>query len=98
MKIVCGEKKRPGGKLVKLCVKVEGDRASGVILTGDFFAEPEEGFEELISSLSALGVQLSDLPRAVEEAVRRSGVKIYGIELEDIAEAIARAVEQARAS
>lgn len=95
MKIVCGEKKRPGGKLVKLCVKVVGDKANGVLLTGDFFAEPEEGFEELINSLSALEAPLSDLPRVVEESVRRSGVRIYGAEPEDIAEAAARALEQA---
>ncbi|MEZ0393715.1 MAG: biotin--protein ligase [Desulfurococcaceae archaeon] len=92
MRVSCGEKKREGGKLVKACVQVEGGEVVGILLTGDFFVEPEEAVDRLVGELSALRAPLEMAPEAVLEAVRRSGARLIGVGDEEIREAVRRAI------
>ncbi|MEM4583293.1 MAG: hypothetical protein QXD50_05480 [Desulfurococcaceae archaeon] len=83
-KIICNEKKHPGGKLVKVCVNILDNEVHGVVLTGDFFAEPEEVMEEVIKNLLTLKCNLSELVEKVIEIIERANVKIIGIDKEDV--------------
>ncbi|MEM0031087.1 MAG: hypothetical protein QXV54_03695 [Desulfurococcaceae archaeon] len=83
-KIICNEKKHPGGKLVKVCVNILDNEVHGVVLTGDFFAEPEEVMEEVIKNLLTLKCNLRELEEKVIEIIERANVKIIGIDKEDI--------------
>jgi len=51
-RIEVARKSRGDGKLVRACVVLEGERASAVTFTGDFFLEPPEVLEELSQAMS----------------------------------------------
>ncbi|MEM1620111.1 MAG: hypothetical protein QXU97_05395 [Fervidicoccaceae archaeon] len=99
---ICGEKKRPGGKLVKACVELdERGEPTRLLISGDFFVEPEEGYElleEIVAgpakSLSALGLERAS--ELLERELRSRGVALIGVEPLDVLEAIARALESSR--
>ncbi|MEZ0289689.1 MAG: hypothetical protein ABWJ42_01180 [Sulfolobales archaeon] len=94
--ILCGEKKRAGGKLVKVCMRVSGDTVSSVIVTGDFFAEPEEVFERTLLNLSSARFDKSSASREIVDLIYRSGMRIYGVSLEDVREAVEKALSMQR--
>lgn len=82
--IICSEKKHPEGKLVKLCANILEDQIHGVILTGDFFVEPEEAMEEAIKNLITLKCNLNELEDKVIEVIKKTNVKLIGIDEDDI--------------
>jgi len=90
--ISCGEKKRPGGKLVRVCVRVEAGRIRGILITGDFFAEPDEAFERLLEGLREVDASPEEAQRLLEEAMAASGVEIHGAGVEEALEALKRAL------
>lgn len=92
--ITCAEKKRPGGKLVKICLKLRNSEVNGVILTGDFFVEPEEVFEEVLKKLLELSCKLGEVSSSVLKLLESSNIKIYGLTIEDVKEALERAIRQ----
>ncbi|MEM4528515.1 MAG: hypothetical protein QXS23_04925 [Desulfurococcaceae archaeon] len=93
MNIYCGEKKHPGGKLIKICIKLSGDVVKGVLLTGDFFLEPEEEFERLKTILLDMDTSLNNVVDAVINAISQCKLRFYGIDISDIREAVEKAVE-----
>ncbi|MCL2422876.1 MAG: lipoate--protein ligase family protein, partial [Micrococcales bacterium] len=46
-----GEYKVPGGKLVVVDVEVVGGRLTDVVVSGDFFLEPDEALDVIARSL-----------------------------------------------
>jgi len=91
-RIVCGEKKHPGGKLVKICLRVIDGRVRGVLLSGDFFADPEDEAEQLIERLASLEAGLEEVAEEVLGEFSRVAAKIYGIDRDDVEEALKRAL------
>ena len=91
-RIVCGEKKHPGGKLVKICLRVINDRVKGVLLSGDFFADPEDEAERLIERLAGLEAGLEEVAGKVLREFNRVSARIYGIDRSDVEEALRRAL------
>ncbi len=91
-KIVCGEKKHPGGKLVKICLRVINNRVKGVLLSGDFFADPEDKAEHLIERLAGLETGLGEVVEKVLGEFDRVAARIYGIDRSDVEEALRRAL------
>jgi len=96
IRIVCGEKKHPGGKLVRICLRLVGDRVRGVLLSGDFFADPEEEVEKLVERLMRLETSIDEAMEAVLREFRELGAEIYGIEVSDVEEAVRRALASAK--
>lgn len=74
-----------------MAVAIESGRARRVKISGDFFAHPEELFEEAEASLAGRGVE--ELPAAAAAAFSREGLVIFGAAPADIAEALLRAVD-----
>ena len=96
IRIACGEKKHPGGKLVRICLRLVGDRVRGVLLSGDFFADPEEEVEKLVERLMRLETSIDEAVEAVLKELRELGAEIYGIEVSDVEEAVRRALASAK--
>lgn len=92
--LACAEKKHPGGKLVKVCIKSTGSRVRGVILTGDFFVEPEESFDDILKKLRELSCELHEADTLVARLLESSGVKIYGLTIEDVRDAVMNAIKR----
>jgi hypothetical protein len=87
-----------GGKLIRL--RIELDEASGLAVSvrvaGDFFAHPEEAFEEAEATLAGLG--LAELPQVAAHAFARADLTIFGASAADISEALRRAIDEHQAS
>jgi hypothetical protein len=89
-------KSRDHGKLVRACVVVEGDRASAVTFTGDFFLEPPEVLEELSQAMG--GSTAADVKeRARSFFARRSqdNVMLIGAGPEDFVRVLEKAFQEA---
>ncbi|MEM4866871.1 MAG: lipoate protein ligase C-terminal domain-containing protein [Sulfolobales archaeon] len=94
--IVCDEKKRTGGKLVKVCVKIFENLVKGVMISGDFFVEPEEGFEELLQELTKIEVEREEATTVVSELLKKKRLDFSGITVEDIVEVLSRILLKTR--
>lgn len=79
--------KAKGGKLLRVGLAWEGGTASSVSIRGDFFAHPEDAFDEAERSLA--GCPVAELGARFGEALARGGVTLYGLLPEDIDEAAA---------
>ncbi|AEC52362.1 hypothetical protein PNA2_1447 [Pyrococcus sp. NA2] len=92
--IVCGEKKRPGGKLVKVCLNVEDGIVKGVLITGDFFVDPGEEFEKIIERLERIEVPIEYIEEEIRNAFMELNDRIFGIGIEEIIEATRKALNE----
>jgi uncharacterized protein (UPF0335 family) len=94
MRLVCGEKKHPGGKLVRACIRLDEEKGTihGVLLSGDFFADPEEEMEKLIERLETLETTPDKLIEHVKSAFQELKATVYGITVDDVVEALQRAL------
>jgi lipoate---protein ligase len=87
--------KVPGGKLLRIELELCDGVAHRVSVRGDFFAHPEEEFEEAEVSLSGLSAR--ELPMAARSAFGRPSLRIFGASGEDIALAIEETLHEAQA-
>jgi hypothetical protein len=85
--------KVPGGKLIRLKLKLEGNRIVSIQILGDFFLHPEETIYEIERSLVGLEVQHEQLLASMRNTVRNHSAELVGASLEDFAQAILRASE-----
>lgn len=89
--------KPEGCKLLRVRAEVtEPLSPSSVVLSlsvnGDFFAVPEEGFEEALGGLA--GTRLADLAAAFDEAMGRKGVQLSGITGEGLFSTLRSAIDE----
>lgn len=92
MTALTGEYKAPGAKLVVADVTVEADRFTSVVISGDFFLEPDEALARLSSSLTGLPAH-SSAAHLTEVAQRAlADAQLMGITAEAVAIAVRRAV------
>ena len=82
-------RKVKGGKLVKVMVKSEGGVIEGVKISGDFFAYPEEGVEEIEKELR--GATITNVRSTVERAT--GGIRLVGLSREDLVEMVEKCLE-----
>ncbi|MDI9620155.1 MAG: hypothetical protein QFX33_05070 [Candidatus Nezhaarchaeota archaeon] len=89
-----GEYKARDGKLVKVVISLEESRISGIIITGDFFLEPPEALEAICKKLEGVNVyNLGIALKNVEEYINSNGVLLFGVDVEGLGRAIARALD-----
>jgi hypothetical protein len=76
------EEKVPGGKLVRVTVRDDGD----VEITGDFFAHPEEGIAVIERGLTGLEgtVPPDEAEKWLERVVTTAGVELIGLDVPTI--------------
>lgn len=87
---VCDEKKRSGGKIVKVCVRICGDLIKGIMISGDFFVDPAENFEELLEELADMEVKKDEAITLVTKLLKNKKLDFSGISIEDITEVLSR--------
>lgn len=92
--ILQGFGKPAGCKLIRFTAEVEGSIIKTIQIRGDFFAIPEEAFEELEVELR--GTALSDLAGRFAELVEVLHIELQGITGSGLAELLQAASERAR--
>lgn len=94
--IVKRDHKVAGGKLLRVEVEYGEGKVLALRVDGDFFAHPEELFEAAEAELVGLPIEaLADRARA---AFGRSGLTLYGVGPDDIAETLKGALDAAQIS
>lgn len=102
MGTVHGEYKVPGGKLVAVDVAVQDGRLSEVVISGDFFLEPDDALQQINAALvgastrataAELGARISSLIETEEYAGRP--MTLVGFTPESVAIAVRRALGRA---
>jgi len=80
------EEKVPGGKLARLTMEKSGN-STLLQLSGDFFIHPEEGIFLIEESLMGIPENSSEIRvrQTVEDAVKKAGLEMIGIDAEAIA-------------
>jgi lipoate-protein ligase A len=74
----------PGGKTLKIDISIRGDIIENIVISGDFFAYPEEMVDELESAIR--GHKLSDVIGIVEDF--RNRIVFLGVSIDDIINAL----------
>jgi len=82
-------RKVKGGKLVRVKVKSKCGLIEDVKITGDFFAHPEEGLEEMERELR--GTSIGKVRAVLESAT--GGITLIGMSREDLVEMIEECLE-----
>ena len=91
-----GAYKVPGGKLVVVDLEVRDGRLADVVVSGDFFAEPDELIDVLVRALDGLPEQssVSQLTTALDERIAAEllGAELIGATTRDVAVGVRRAL------
>lgn len=84
--------KVPGGKLIRVKVYYD-DVITDISITGDFFLHPEEGIENIESSLFGINVDDGEekIASIINEVIKENNIELIGVD----AQAIARNVKAA---
>ncbi len=95
--MIAGERKIPGGKLVRVEAELNGS-VRKVRITGDFFVHPEEAISEMEACLQGLSAAAaeSEILQRLEAATRSAGAVLVGFSEKDVAEILAQALREAR--
>lgn len=90
-----GEYKVPGGKLVAVDVEVEDDLLSSVVVSGDFFLEPDDALEDINNVLTGMptAADVASYVSAISSVT--PGVRFIGFSPEAVGIAIRRALGHA---
>lgn len=88
-----GEYKTPGGKLVVVDLSVIDSKLANVEVSGDFFLEPAEALEDIISALEGAPstAQEADLADLIRGRLSPEA-EMIGFDPESVAVAVRRAV------
>ncbi|MFA7506441.1 MAG: biotin--protein ligase [Burkholderiaceae bacterium] len=89
-----GEYKMPGGKLVVVDLELLAGRLERVVVSGDFFLDPDEALEAIDKALTGLpaATDTAALAQAVQAGLPE-GTTMFGLSAEAIAVAVRRAVD-----
>lgn len=79
--------KPTGGKLLRMSLEWEDGLVCSISIRGDFFAHPEDGFDEAEAAL--VGTPAEHLGRTFAEAIAARGVTLFGLSPEDVGVAAA---------
>jgi len=88
--------KPAGGKLLRLELEWEGGLVVRASIRGDFFAHPEEGFDEAEAAL--VGTPVDSVGTTFAAALERRGVALFGLTAESVGAAAATIVASVRQS
>ena len=87
--------KIPGGKLLRVEVEVEAGIVLRAVIRGDFFAHPEEVFEEAEGQLA--GLPADRLGEAALALFSKPPLRIFGASSADISQALQETAREAQA-
>ncbi len=79
--------KPSGGKLLRLSLEWELGTVRSISIRGDFFAHPEDGFDEAEAALA--GAPVEHLGQTFAHELASRAVTLYGLSPEDVGIAVA---------
>lgn len=82
--------KPAGGKLLRLDLEWDAGVVLGTAIRGDFFAHPEEGFEDAEAAL--VGAPIATVGETFAAELSRRGVTLFGLSANDVGAAAASIV------
>ena len=85
--------KAPGGKLVRVRLKVEKGKIRSLHLSGDFFLVPEESLGKLEKILLGVQLQESELHQSIDHFFETARVQALGVSRDDLVKALLAAEE-----
>jgi len=85
-------RKIPGGKMLKVVVRVENGKITYVRFHGDYFVYPEEAVEDMEREI--YGKNLEEAKEIIEKYL--SSADMVGISVKDFCEALEEAYKKAR--
>jgi lipoate-protein ligase A len=88
------DQKIPGGKLLRIEVEVESGIVLRALVRGDFFAHPEELFEDAEAELA--GLPVDRLFEAARSLFSKPPLELFGADPSDIALALERTAREAQ--
>ena len=83
-----------GGKLVRAKVELAGKKIRNLIITGDFFAYPEDLIELIEKNLEGFEADYTNIRETIENIVKLEKATLIGVKPEDIAEVIMKATTE----
>jgi hypothetical protein len=86
--------KPDGCKLIRVSAEIENDAVTSIQIRGDFFASPEEVFDQIEKALE--GTKLRDISRVFDAFIREKGIDACGINGAGLAEVLAAGAENLR--
>lgn len=93
-----GEYKMPGGKLTVVDLEIEQGRLAHVVVSGDFFLEPDEALGAISAAVEgqAASADEAQLAQLIERATP-AHTRMYGVDAQAIARALRRAIDGGQA-
>ncbi|MCK4444897.1 MAG: lipoate--protein ligase family protein [Thermoplasmata archaeon] len=82
----------PKGKFLKIYMDFD-DVINEIVITGDFFAHPEEAIDELQDNLKGARTEPDVIKKILEDFFELRGVRMYGISLEGLLMGIMECLE-----
>ena len=79
--------KPTGGKLLRMNLEWEHGLIRGISIRGDFFAHPEDGFDE--SEAALIGTPVEHVGQTFAKEITARGVTLFGLSPEDVGIAVA---------
>lgn len=80
--------KVPGGKLVKVKLKIACERITEVSILGDFFLHPEETLLKIEQSLVGSPIEETEIESTITQILEGSEASLIGATVADIAKTI----------
>ncbi|MFW9846383.1 MAG: lipoate protein ligase C-terminal domain-containing protein [Candidatus Thorarchaeota archaeon] len=83
--------KVPGGKLIKIDVRIKDATIEAITILGDFFLHPEEVLDELEEGLRGVQLSESHITKSIQDVLDRNECTLIGAAASDFAQAIIEA-------
>ena len=88
--MVC-EASHKAEKLIRITLETVDGRISDILISGDFFYEPEDALGELEDELRGIKIRKKLLTQKIEEFFEKNQIRLAGVTARDFVEAILRA-------
>lgn len=82
----------PKGKFLKITLDFD-EVINEIVITGDFFAHPEESIDELQENLKGARTDPDEIKSILEDFFEQKGVRMYGISVEGVFRGIMECLE-----
>ncbi len=82
----------PKGKFLKITLDFN-EVINDIVITGDFFAHPEESIDELQENLKGVKTDPDEIRKILEDFFEQKGVRMYGISVEGVLRGIMECLE-----
>lgn len=82
----------PKGKFLKIFMDFD-EVINEIVITGDFFAHPEESIDELQDNLKGVKTEPDEIRTTLEDFFEKKGIRMYGISAEGVLKGILECLE-----